>query len=283
MKRVLPIGFTYQDEDITSFDVNLVGGFMERIIHNEVMRREKPQTWTASVLSGLLNTLGSKNVSYEFEESSGKKIPEIVKHIPLPDAAAILVAGHAETFGSVLKRQQCRCGRCNSTNFVDIDLESLKIPDNKGVIGSLTVTLNRGWQRRSDKKLAGQKELGWEDKVFKVMTFKIPTIGDALRNEKTYSPTRILDFQVKLVNDNLTSFKTLEDGFQIPQDMFESMIAGNMIFADRGGLIADDRILVRDAMNGLPQIDMLVETQCGECQTTIKTALDYASFFPLVS
>ena len=98
-----------------------------------------------------------------------------------------------------------------------------------------------------------------------------------------YSPTRILDFQVKLVNDNLTSFKTLEDGFQIPQDMFESLIAGNAFFADRGGLIADDRILVRDAINGLPQIDMLVETQCEDCQTTIKMALDYASFFPLVS
>ena len=285
MKKVLPIGFTYQGEDITSFDVNLVGGFMERIIHNEAMRHEKPQTWTASVLSGLLNTLGSQNVSYEFEESSGKKIPEIVKHIPMQDAATILVVGHAETFGSVLKRQPVQCSnrRCNALNYIDIDLESLKIPDNKGVIGSLTVTLNRGWQRRIDKNLAGQKELGWEDKVFKVMTFKIPTIGDALRNEKMYSPTRILDFQVKLVNDNLTSFKTLEDGFQIPQDMFESMIAGNMFFADRGGLIADDRILVRDAINGLPQIDMLVETQCGDCQTTIKTALDYASFFPLVS
>ena len=282
MKKVLPIGFAYQGEDIATFEVNLIGGFMERVIHNELMRREKPQTWTASVLSGLLNSLGSKSVSYDFEESNGKQIPDIVKYIPLPDAAMILVAGHSETFGSVLKNQQCRCAHCKRLNIIDIDLGSLKIPDNKGVISSLTVKLNRGWQRRIDKNLIGQKELGWEDKIFKVMNFDVPTAGTALNNERIYSASRFLDFQVKLVNDNLTSFKT-EDGFEIPHDMFESLKAGNAFFADRGGLYADDRILVRDTINSLPQIDLTFETMCCDCSSTIKTVLDYSSFFPLVS
>jgi hypothetical protein len=283
IKKVLPIGFMYQEKPVRTFEVNLIGGFQERIIHNETMRQEKPQTWTASVVASLLSTLGDESVSYEFEESGGKKIPQIIKNIPLPDAGLILVAGHVETFGPVLKDQQTRCSNCRKPNTVDIDLSTLKIDECENVIDELVVKLRTGWKRVLDPSKSGQKELGWEGKVFDIFTIGIPTIGDALRNEHLYSPTRVLDFQAKLVNDNLRGLKASKDGFEMPRDMFEAYKSANSFFADKGGLYANDRLLIRDALNNLPQVSMSQSVTCEHCGSEFKAAVSTAAFFPLVS
>lgn len=285
MKNVLPIGFTYEGRSYRMFDVNRIDGFMERIIHNETLRKERPQTWMAMVVSGLLNTLEGDSVSYDFVESNGKKIPELVKRIPLADAGLILIAGQVHTFGPVLKAQKARCSNCGSINKLDINLEDLTVPDTSDspVMESVTVNLETGWKRVVDPDKAGQKELGWEDKVFNVFEFGIPTIGDALRNEKHYVASRVLDFQLRIVNDRLKSLKTSKDGFVMPQDMFEAYKSANAFFADKYGLYSNDRTLIRDAMNKLPQVSMTVTTMCDDCMADFEAGVSYGSFFPLVS
>jgi hypothetical protein len=286
LKKVLPIGFVYEGQPYRHFEVNKVDGFLERIIHNDTLRTEKPQTWMAMVLSGLLSRIGDIAVSYEFVESGGKKIPNIVKHIPLPDAGLILVAGHIDTYGSVLKAQQLRCGNCRHKNIVDIDLNDARVPqvnEEDPIVEELTVHLKDGWRRTVDKTKAGQRELGWEDKVFDIFVFGIPTVGDALRNEKIYLTSRLLDFQVKLVNDRLKKVIASKDNFEMPNDMFEAYKAGNMFFADRGGLFANDRVVIRDAINSLPQIDLRFSVTCENCSQDFEAGVGFTSFFPLVS
>ncbi len=286
LKNELPIGFEYQGETIRSFELNRIGGFLERIIHNDTLRSERPASWTASVLSGLLKTLGNQSVSFDFEESGGKNIPDVVNQIPLPDAGLILVAGHILTFGSILKKQKTHCPRCRGDagiNIVDIDLSTLPVSRSTEVIKTLKVKLETGWQRVLDSSKAGQTELGWEDKVFDVFEFGLPTIGDQLRNQGSFSMSRITDFQVKLVNDRLERVECSKDGFVMPQNYFEAHKAGNLFFADKGGLWANDRMLIRDALNNLPQIDLNPEVVCGECQVPYKAPVSASSFFPLVS
>ena len=286
MKNVLPIGFTFNGEKHRTFEVNRIDGFMERVIHNETMMAEKPQTWMAMVIAGLLAEIEGKVVSSDFVASDGKKIPEIVKHIPLPDAGVILTVAHAETFGSVLKAQKSKCSNCGRQNMQDVDLAALPVPEidpAADIIDTLTVKLESGWKRILDSSKAGQHPLGWEDKTFDEFTFGVPTIGDALRNERMYLASRLLDFQVKMVNDRLIKVRDSKANFDMPQDMFEAYKAGNMFFADRGGLYANDRKLIRDAINQLPQIDLRVPVLCDNCSREYDSGVSYASFFPLVS
>lgn len=284
MKNVLPIGFNYDGRSYRSFEVNRINGFMERIIHNETLRRERPQTWMAMVVSGLLNTIEGDSVSYEFVDGGGKKIPEMVKRIPLADAGLILIAGQVHTFGSILKGQKARCISCGHPNDLNIDLENMAIPDGIGEpMESVTVQLETGWQRVLDPDKAGQKELGWEGKVFDVFEFGIPTIGDAIRNEKHFSSSRVLDFQLRIVNDRLMRVKCSKDGFVMPQDMFEAYKSANAFFADRHGLFSNDRTLIRDAMNKLPQVSLSVTAMCDSCMADFEAGVSYGSFFPLVS
>jgi len=284
MNNMLPIGFVHEGQAYRSFEVNKVDGFMERIIHNETLRKERPQTWMAMVLSGLLKSIEGDAISYDFVESGGKKIPELVKRIPLADAGLVLIAGHVSTYGAVLKGQKARCTVCTHANTLDIDLATLKMPEiTDEVIETMKVQLQTGWQRVVDPSKAGQKELGWEDEVFDVFEFGIPTVGDALRNEKHYVACRVLDFQLKIVNDRLKSVKASKDGFVMPQDMFEAYKSASAFFADRNGLFGNDRTLIRDAMNKLPQVNMTVTVMCDSCMADFEAGVSYGSFFPLVS
>lgn len=287
MNNILPIGFVHEGQTYRSFEVNKVDGFMERIIHNETLRKERPQTWMAMVISGLLKSLEGDEVSYDFVESNGKKIPELVRRIPLADAGLVLIAGHVNTYKSILKAQKARCSVCGHVNTLDIDLADLKVPEiADAVMETVTVQLQTGWKRTVDLSKAGQKELGWEDRVFNVFEFGVPTIGDALRNEKHYVASRVLDFQLRIVNDRLKSVKAVKDDgvpFAMPQDMFEAYKSANAFFADKNGLYGDDRTLIRDAMNKLPQVSMTVTVMCDSCMADFEAGVSYGSFFPLVS
>ncbi|MFH0989835.1 MAG: hypothetical protein V1799_07455 [bacterium] len=286
MPNLLPVGFTYQGVDYRTFEVNLIDGFIERIIHNQMLRSEKPQTWVAMVVSGLLHTIGDNVVSSDFVESDGKKIPPIVKNIPIVDAGLILVKGHINTYGSELKNQKTKCLHCGRPNVSDLDLNQMPIPTvdlNVPIQSEIVVKLPRGWKRQLDPEKRNQKELGWEDKVFDTFVFGIPSLGDALRNENLSTTSRVLDFQAKIVNDRLKRVVCSKDKFEMPSEMFEAYQAGNIFFADRGGLIANDRMAIRDALNKLPQISLQAPVTCNNCKQDYDASVDYASFFPLVS
>jgi hypothetical protein len=167
---------------------------------------------------------------------------------------------------------------------LDIDLTELSVPEpTDTILESVTVQLETGWKRIVDPSKAGQKELGWEDKVFDVFELGIPTISDAIRNEKSYVASRVLDFQLKIINDRLIKLKTSKDGFVMPNDMFEAYKSANAFFADRNGLYSNDRTLIRDAMNNLPQVSLEVTAMCDSCMADFQAGVSYGSFFPLVS
>ena len=285
MFKVLPIGFRYQGKSCRRFEVNRINGFAERIIHNEDMQRERPQTWMASVLSCLVSEIEGMVVAADFVESNGKKIPDLVKHIALPDAGMILAVGHTTTFGNVLADQKSRCPFCRKENRVDIDLEAAECPTvnlDDEPLETLKVKLRTGWKRILDPLKAGQQVLGWEDKVFDEFEFGVPTVGNALRNEKYYGESQLLDFQVRLVNEQLRAVRATKDGFEMPTDMFEAYKAGNVFFSDRDGLYADDRLVIRTAINNLPQADFSsMPVACAHCSKEYKTGVGYGSFFPL--
>ena len=281
-KKVLPIGFKWNSQTIRSFNVNLIDGFIERVIHNEQMRADRPQTWMASVLSALLHDLNGVMVSSDFVASG--KVPEIVKALPLQDAGLVLMYGHTDTFGTVLKKQEAKCPHCRAQNSnLEIDLSELKRPAvSESIIETVEAQLPRGWKRLLDGK-AGQKELGWENEVFNRFVFGVPTVGDAIRNEPHYSPARVLDFNARILNDQLQRVYASATKFVMPNEVFESYKAGFMFFADRGGLYADDRMAIRDAMNGLPQVDLVAQTVCGHCSRTFDLGVRLDSFFPVAS
>ncbi len=283
-KNMLPIGFTWNNKAVRTFAVNLIDGFMERMIHNDNMRIDRPQTWMASVLSALLHDLDGFTVSSDFIDSDGKKIPDIVKALSLQDAGLVLMRGHIATFGPIMKRQQAKCPHCRQQNRnLEIDLSKLKVPSpSESPIATVEAVLPRGWKRVLDGG-RNQKELGWENETFDRFVIGVPTVGDALRNEPHFSAARILDFNARIVNDRLVNVYSSKTKFVMPNEMFESYKAGFMFFADRGGLYADDRVAVRDAMNGLPQVDLISPVVCGNCEQTFDFGIRLDNFFPVAS
>lgn len=288
----VPVGYVVDGEYTRSIELLKTNGIAEEVFSKKLA--EKPYTWIANVIAVAVGKIGNVNVGSvvrdNYRKTGSVEIPKVLLNMPLADANTLLVEIHRRVWQNLIPRQEIMCKYCVKTMHADIDLSRIvmdernqKIMDAQGdnpyefIVADLEdgFTVN-DWLNEMKK----MEELGsLKDKVFNQLVFRIPTLGDAIRNERT-SVTDNVKFWRKMAFDALVFIRAVKDGQVIDEFPTEQKIfLGNKLF-DNYLYTADLRI-VRDAIrDDLPTFPFYYTDICPcDSQREIPYAMEASSFF----
>lgn len=230
-------------------------------INNDDYRKEHPVKWLARTLTIILETIGNESCSM-----IGRDFPDVIKNLSLIDVSYLLVAGHVHNLGSDIRglRVNCGCQR-NQEISLDIDLNNIELPEDcPAPDAEFLVELING----VEINLPNMEDLGLKGKIWKYMNFRMPTLGDMLKNEKYFSPSAKSDFGERIIGSCLTSVES-EDGTQLPDNLRKMF--GDKLISD---MTARDMQAVSREFNKFPTHRLFCEASCTWCDKDISTPVE---------
>lgn len=270
----LPLGIVKGDEWITEFELEPLTNAVFKVIHDRGFLRAHPMKWTASVLSGIIKSIGGESVAANYRMSNYETIPDIVKSIPLVDCSYLLVCAHINEFGAVLEEVPVVCTRCEAEFVTSIDLEKqLEVTYADEPIKEVVVELTDGFYRptKGDMSPTGIEGIHWKKYIL-----KIPCVGDALKNESYYKSDNQGSFEERvLASAGIIPYD--EQGNAMPETN-RSVIGWRLI----SELRPRDQRLVNRAYTSIPQLSLTPTIQCVRCRRDTLVAVTPDLLFPKI-
>lgn len=263
----LPIGIKLpeREDPLKVFSLNDLTVEDLKTIQNPNQKSDHPMVWLGQTLSRVIHEIEGINVSGEYRTQG--KIPNIIRAMTLVDVSYALMAGHVYNLGSDLPEFKAVCPACRNHVPFSTDLErDLEVPEIEvEPDATFEVELINGFEYKS-KKAA---EIGMEGKVWKHYTFRMPTLGDALKNERHWSGRSESTFTERIMADCLTSVQT-DDGEEMP-DNVRNMIHYNLLYK----LSARDmKKIGKEYGNVAPSFRFLTNVECGKCGRGVEVPLE---------
>lgn len=293
----LPLGLKVNGAHERNIELLTTNGVAEEVFLKK--NSEKPYSWIGNVISIATAKVGDQpvgaSVRAEFSKSGVVTIPHVIKQFPLAEANSMLVEIHRRVWQNIIPRQQIMCKFCAKTLIADIDLNRIALKEsdleklkNPEAIEFIVVDLEDGFKLDAwIKEIKKEEVLG--DVIGKTMNrliFRIPTLGDAIKNEK-YSTTDNLKFWRHMAFDCLVGMDAIDrdpnsETFEkkitdVPNDkfiwlgmkLFEQYLTQNDLRAVRKGM--------REEIPTLP-FDYTETCPCDR-QKEIPYAMEATSFF----
>lgn len=223
-----------------SYSLLRSNGVAEKVYTDKM--RNKPYSWLANVITIGVERIGSVPVGTEAREeyirTSGFHVPVIVNRLPLQTANDMVFEIHRTVWKNLIRNQEVICEHCGATMIIDIDLdrvemlkEDLDILHSKSDWSEIVVDLPVGYEYTPLQIAGGAKEQtaypDLEGQTFNRMVFRMPTLGDAIRNEEIFADQ--ITFWRKMAMACLTSFQAVlktEDGKEVvTSEMPGSLVA----------------------------------------------------------
>jgi len=230
-------------------------------INNDDYRKEHPVRWLAKTLSIILDNIGGVSCSM-----TGRDFPDVIKNLSLIDVSYLLIAGHVFNLSSDIRglKTVCSCARQQEISL-DINLEDLELPEDcPSPDAEFLAELING----VEINLPNMEDLGLKGKVWKYMTFRMPTLGDMLKNEKHFSPSAKSDFGERIIASCFVSVES-EDGTQLP-DSLRKMFGEKLI----SEMTARDMQIVSREFNKFPSHRLFTEASCTYCDKEISVPIE---------
>lgn len=223
------VGYFFNNEYVKEVELLRANGTAEKIFTEKLS--EKPYTWMGNVVAaGTKSIAGTPTgtvIREEYEKTGGiSAIPMSVLSMPLADVNTLLVEIHRKVWKGLIKNQEVLCRYCTKKVITDIDLNKITLDEETSEIAqeteqwdALVVNLKNGWVY-SAPTLMGTNRKAYEELnglVFNRFTFRIPTLMDAIRNEKYAQNT--IDFWRRIAFDCLMKVECIEkneEGEEIP-------------------------------------------------------------------
>jgi len=277
--NTLPIGIEISNQDKTSYIERRV---TYRKLNREEIKKIKdrklaanhPFKWIGMVISYLVDSFGDIPVYDEYAKNGFdiNKLPEIVSEIPASDSNFILFAGHIFNFGSKIKdvKVKCRNTLCDRESTFELDLSNelmvFTVPDKLDFNRILEVTLPTGYKFVSSEES--------DPSLYRVFKFRIPVLGDAIKQERWYQPNDQGSFHERIYADCTLSVETT-DGLEFPPERL-ALIGPSMYLK----LEADDNAELENIMNEIPRIDTRLTKICWNCSEDISFFVSTIYLFP---
>lgn len=281
------VPFMYKGERLSEITLLKTNGIAEEVFGKR--GSEKPYTWIGNVITVSTAAIGSHKIGAdareEFEKDKVITIPSVVKAMPMAEANSMLVELHRRIWKDIIPDQSILCKVCGKTLNADIDLNKIDLTDkNKQKLASVAgdtieliqCVLEDGSELWSIiehmKKTQAYPEL--EGKVFKEFTFRVPTLGDAIRHE-SYTSDNIM-FWRRIAGDCIVSIKDSE-GLEFPVDLFQL----NALKAFRNYFTTEDLGKIRQCLvSEVPTMPFSYEEECPCPMTkTIPYSMEASDFF----
>lgn len=194
----LPVGLRINGEVHKEVELLKTNGVAEKIFVRKLS--DKPFTWQGNVVSAAVKRIGSVEIGAEvrrkYLEDGAVTIPSAVLNLPLAEINTLLVEIHRRVWVSFIPKQEIICKYCGKKLIADIDLDKIDyLPETKEKFLSevqdyehVTVVLKDGFVPPEIKKITDKPEYaGITDTEYNQFVFRVPLLGDAIRNEKYFS------------------------------------------------------------------------------------------------
>jgi hypothetical protein len=280
---------------------NVVNGYTREVqllksnaVAEEVFTKkiaERPFTWIGNVVTIACGSIGGVPVGAAAREHYLKhqtvEIPSVVKSMPLADANSLLLEVHRKVWKAVIPNQSVICKVCSRQLPAEIDLSKVTLAEEEAAklegnpeITHITVDLSDGLDlteffAKSKNPEFFQEVAGVE---FNRLTYRVPTLGDAIRNEKFVSNN--IDFWRRMAADCLYAIERVEEDGVVsaayPEDklVWLGMLIYNYLSTEDLGKI---RKALRDE---LPTMPFSYEEECPcDMKRVIPHAMEASSFF----
>lgn len=257
----LRVGVKQGEETHKNFKLRLLKVSDLKRINDAEYKNSHPLRWLAQTIMILVETIGDTTLAM-----NGREYPEIVKNLTTIDVSYLMLAGHVYNLGSDLKgvRTVCPCQRRQEIS-VDVDLNSLEDEENFPEAG---ITFRVDLPNGIELKLPNLEDIGMKDKIWKHLEFRLPTLGDLLKHEKSFSVSAKSEFGDKVMSSCLVSAQS-EDGTILPESLLR-------LFIDQmtKNMLAKDLQAISREFNKFPSHRLFFEANCDYCGKDIVTPID---------
>lgn len=291
LSLTLPLGVKINGQHERAVELLKTTGVAEEVFLKK--NSEKPYTWIGNAISIAVASIGSTMIGSAVREGYSKsgvvEIPYAIKQLPLAEANTLLVEIHRRVWQNLIPKQQIICKFCTKQLVVDIDLNRIEMTDeqkeklsNPESIEYIVVDLEDGVDLTSWIKEIKKDEIYADcvDKTFNRLIFRLPTLGDAIRNEK-WSTSDNVKFWRIMAMDCLVGIELVDEKgskvTDIPSEtfvwmglkLFEKFLSQNDLRKVRTGM--------REEVPTLP-FDYKETCPCDR-QREIPMAMEASSFF----
>lgn len=284
----LPVGLRVNGEVYKDVELLKTNGVAEKIFTKKIA--EKPFTWQGNIVSAAVKSIGPIQIGAEvrkkYLEDGAVTIPQPVLDLPLAEINTLLVEIHRRVWVSFIPKQEIICKYCGRKLVADIDLDKIDyLPESKELIESgidfetIEVDLKDGFEPPVIPKLTDKPEwAGITDTTYNRFVFRVPTLGDAIRQEKYFSDS--IGFWRRIAMTCLVAIQRVENGVVVdtlPQE-FHTWY-GLKIFNEY--LMQKDLREIRTSLiEHLPTLPFAYYEPCGcDEQREIPMAMEASNFF----
>lgn len=287
----LPIGLRVNGEIHTEVELLNTNGVAEKIFTKRV--QDKPFTWQGNIVSAAVKRIGAIEIGSEvrakYLEEGVVTIPTAVMNLPLAEINTLLVEIHRRVWEHFIPKQEILCKYCGRKLIADIDLDKIDyLPEVKERMETMTntdyeqivVNLPVGFEAPALGKLTEKPEwAGVVGTVFNRFVFRVPTLGDAIRQEKYFSDT--IGFWRRIGMDCLVAIQRVNKKGEVVDTLpveFHTWY-GLKIFNEY--LMQKDLKAIRDALiEYMPTLPFAYYENCGcDEQREIPMVMEASNFF----
>lgn len=291
LAKELLIGIEKDGSVIKDYSLLRSNGVAEKVFTEK--NASKPYSWMGQVIAVAVEKIGDvpvgANVRQEYVRTGGTiTIPQIVLDIPLNDVNNVLIEVHRTVWKNLIRQQENICKYCGHTSVMDIDLDRIQfLPEEASKLEKswheMTVKLQDGWQFEPPKVVGSNAPSNYEnfrDIVFNQFTFRIPTLGDAIKHEKLANDT--ITFWRRIAFDCLQQIMAGEGsgnaGTELPIDVkkiFSTKIFDEILFAE------DLNTIRTELREGPPMFPFYYLEECSNpnCKKETPISAELGDFF----
>lgn len=290
LKFDLPVGFKIKGEYVKNVELLPSNSIAEEVFTSKIA--QKPFTWIARVIAVATGSIGDTKIAEavrdEYYKTSKITIPKVILDMPWADANTMLLEIHRRVWENEVRDMETMCRHCSKSIVVDVDLNRIEMPEKNlllieeaGEFDGISVPLDPFKLTRllSQARSEELKELA--NTEFNEIVFRIPTLGDALKNERYFD--RNIELWRRVGADCLESIRSVsrEEGedeivTSIPSNF--NTLLGIKIYKE---LTAKNLKTIRHELReSLPVIPFAYKDECPcDLNREIPFALDPSGFF----
>jgi len=279
----LPYPMNIDGVDVIDLSLSPANGAVEKIIVGK--KPDNPYTWICEVISVCLKEINGTPISApcraEYAKTGELTIPSKVRQIPLSVASIIIVEIHMRLWKDRVENQSGGCMNCGKLFTFDFDLSKIEMSkDNVDMLEKMTqfrtleCELPNGFEY-SSPTLPNQVKAypEFDGKIYNKFIFRVPTIGDAMNNEKE-NGDQVMYWR-RIAFDCLLSVEN-DKGEVLATNCWREM--GLRLYNSE--MSSKDLIAIRKTLReSMPTLWFFHDETCPHCNRNTKVALEGNAVF----
>lgn len=288
----LGLGLNYASQIVKNVELLRTNGAAEKVFTEKLP--SKPYTWYGNVISMATKSIGDFQIGQavrdEYLKNESVNIPDEVHALYFADANSMIVEIHRRSWQNLIPEQKIMCQFCPKHRVMDIDLNRIEyhkedldfFRDNEGM-ETIIIDLEEGFYFRSPTTGTVENPGNYDSyngKLVNRLIYRIPTLGDAIRNEEVADDS--IQFWRQIAFDCMIGMYCVDEEdeskvIEIPRDV--NALMGMKLYSTE--LCSRDLRNIREGLReAIPTLPFAYEEDCGCPQhKQIPVVMEASNFF----